>query len=491
MALVEHHAHDIQAALNQWAADPVKFVRDNFGVEPDLWQIDVLTNYTRRQRIAMKASKGVGKTAVEAWCVWHFLATRPYCKVACVAIDGNNLRDNLWAELSFWQSKSVYLSGMFTKTKTRIQCNAAPEDTWFCSARTWPKTADANAQSNTLAGLHADHIMFVLDESGGMPSAIMASAEAALSSCKEGHIIQAGNPTHLSGPLYDACTRERRLWYVVTINADPDSPQRSTRVKVEWARDQIEKYGRDNPWVKVNVFGEFPPASINALIGVEEVEASMKRMWRADELRADPRILGVDIARYGDDASVIARRQGLQIWPLMKYRGIDGVQGAGVVARVWRDWQVDACFLDASNMGASWEDQLRQLRFSPIPIFFSNKPHDPSKFVNKRAEMYWDAIQWIKRGGALPNSPELLAQLTQTTYSFKGDKIILEDKDMIKAKIGYSPDEADAVVLTFAEPVSRAQSPLSSVSSASNRTSKEYNPFRESDPEGYGSSYSY
>ena len=471
--------------LAQWAGDAVKFVRDNFGVEPDLWQADVLTNYIRCPRVAMKASKGVGKTAVEAWCIWHFLATRPFCKVACVAIDGNNLRDNLWAELSLWMSKSRYLTSMFTKTKTRITCNIAPEDTWFCSARTWPKTADANAQSNTLAGLHADHIMFVLDESGGMPSAIMASAEAALSSCKEGHIIQAGNPTHLSGPLYDACTRERRLWHVVTINSDPDSPTRSTRVSVQWAKEQIEKYTRDNPWVKVNVFGEFPPASLNALIGIDEVEAAMNRMYRADELRADPRIIGVDVARFGDDASVIARRQGLQLWPFTKYRNIDGVQGAGVVARIWRDWQADACFLDGTGGWAtSWEDQLRRLRFSPVSIPFSAKAHDPGKFFNKRAEMYWDAIEWIRRGGALPNSPELVAQLTQTTYSFKGDKIILEDKDMIKEKLGYSPDDADSFVLTFSEPVSRQQSPLSSVAVA--RKVEAYNPFREAEPGGYG-----
>ena len=490
MTLADAPQFDIQAALNAWAADPVKFVRDNFGVEPQPFQVEALENYVKNPRLAMKASKGVGKTCVMAWCVWHFLATRPFCKIACVAIDGKNLRDNLWSELALWRSRSEYLTKMFDQNSEQIRFRAAPAGTWFCSARTWSKSADANAQSNTLAGLHADNIMFVLDETGGMPSAIMASAENALSSAKEGHIIQAGNPTHLSGPLYDACTRQRRLWYVVTINADPDNPKRSTIVPAKWAREQIELYGRDNPWIKVNVFGEFPPASINSLIGVDEVEAAMKRMWRADELRADPRILGVDVARFGGDASVICRRQGLQVWPFTKYRNIDGVQGAGVVARIWRDWQADACFLDGTGGWAtSWEDQLRRMRYSPVSIPFSAQAHDPGKFFKKRTEMYWDAIEWIKRGGALPNDPELLAQLTQTTYSFKGDKIILEDKDMIKVKLGYSPDSADAFVLTFAEPVSRAQAPLSSVSQMNNRHHKAYNPFRESDGDGYGGTH--
>ncbi len=105
------------------------------------------------------------------------------------------------------------------------------------------KTADRAQQGNTLAGLHADHILFILDESGGIPDAVMATAEAALSSCIEGHIVQAGNPTHLEGPLWRACTTERALWHVTEITADPDDPRRSTRVKAEWAREQIEKYG--------------------------------------------------------------------------------------------------------------------------------------------------------------------------------------------------------------------------------------------------------
>ena len=319
-----------------------------------------------------------------------------------------------------------------------------------------------------------------------MPSAIMSTAEAALSSCKEGHIIQAGNPTHLSGPLYDACTRERRLWEVITINSDPDSPMRSPRVSKKWAQEQIEKYGRDNPWVLVNVFGEFPPSSLNSLIGPDEVERAMNRMWREHELRGAPRVIAADVARFGDDASVIARRQGLQLWPFNKYRGIDGVQGAGIVARIWRDWGADACFLDATGgYGSSWEDQLRRLRFSPIPVGFANKAHDSNKFFNKRAEMYWDAIEWIKGGGALPNSPELMAALTQTTYCFKGDRIMLEDKEQVKVKIGYSPDEADAFVMTFAEPVSRQNAgPIGRP--RAQRNDEEYNPFREDEVGAYG-----
>src|SRR5947208_13502457 len=113
----------------------------------------------------------------------------------------------------------------------------SPESSWM-RARSWARSANRQQQADTLAGLHADYVLFILDEAGGIPDAVMASAEAALASCKEGHIVQAGNPTHLEGPLYRACTSERRLWHVTEITADPDDPKRSTRVKKEWAREQ-------------------------------------------------------------------------------------------------------------------------------------------------------------------------------------------------------------------------------------------------------------
>ena len=194
--------------IRLWREHPARMVRDLFGVTPDPWQEEVLEAFPHRQRIAMKASKGPGKTAVLAWLGWNFLLTRPNPKVAATSISAENLADNLWTEMALWQGKSPLLISLFDWTKTRISSKQKPE-TWWMSARSWSKTADRSQQSQTLAGLHADYVLFLLDESGGMPDAIMASAEAALSSCVEGHIVQAGNPTSLEGPLYRACTSAR------------------------------------------------------------------------------------------------------------------------------------------------------------------------------------------------------------------------------------------------------------------------------------------
>ena len=373
--------------------------------------------------------------------------------MAATSITADNLADNLWAEMAKWQARAPLLMAGFEWTKTRIFARESPETCWM-SARTFSRTADAGQQGNTLAGLHADYILFILDESGAIPDSVMASAEAALSSCVEGHIVQAGNPTHLEGPLYRACTSERRLWHVTEITADPDDPRRSTRVKPQWAREQIEKYGRDNPWVLVNVFGKFPPGSLNTLIGPDECREATKRFYRPEEYASAARVLGVDVARFGDDASVIFPRQGLVASSPQKFRNLDGNQGAGIVAAKWRDWPADAVFIDdTGGWGASWIDNLRRLGRSPIGVGFSSSPNDP-RYDNKRTEMYFEAIEWIKRGGALPHDcPELIAALSQTTYSFRGDRLLLEPKEQVKSRLGYSPDDADAFALTFAQPV--------------------------------------
>jgi phage terminase large subunit len=439
--------------VRRWREHPVSFVREQFGVEPDAWQAEVLEAFPRHQRIAMRACKGPGKTTVEAWLAWNFLATRRDCNIAATSISGDQLADGLWKELAKWQQRSPLLTAAFTWTKTRVFANESPA-TWWASARTWPRSASPQQQADTLAGLHADSILFLLDESGGMPDALMATAEAALASCVEGHLVQAGNPTHLEGPLYRACTVDRHLWYIAEITGDPDDPKRSPRVKVEWAREQIAKWGRDNPWVLVNVFGRFPPHSINALIGPDEVRDAMARHYRQDQFGHAAVVLGVDVAREGDDASVILRRQGLVAWAPLTLRNVDGIQGAGHAAREWTQHRADACFIDATGgFGASWIDQLRQLGHRPMGVHFSAEPLD-RQFANKRAEMYFLAVRWIRdEGGALPDHPELLADLVAQTYTFRGDRLLLRPKEDIKLETGRSPDHGDALALTFAQPV--------------------------------------
>ncbi len=440
------------ANIKRWKADPVAFVREQFGIEPDAWQCDVLTAFPLHQRLAMKAAKGVGKSAVLAWLMWNFLATRLHPKVACVSISGANLQDGLWAELAMWRAKSAFLTSAFEWQKTRIFAKDH-EATWWASARQWSQTADQSSQANTLAGLHADNLLFVLDEAGGIPDAVMAAAEAGLAAGTDCKLVQAGNPNMLSGPLYRATTNERHLWHLTEITADPDDPKRSTRVSAKWAREQIEKYGRDNPWVLVNVFGKFPPSSLNALIGPDQVSECMSRVMHPNAVDGQARVIGVDPARFGDDPTVIIERQGRCAFDPAVMRGARTEEIVGRVAVMHRKNPADAVFVDATGgYGAGVVDGLRLAGIRCIEVNFSSKAKDDGYF-NLRSEMWWDMAQWCITGGKLPNSPELVRELCEPTYTYQGNKIRLEEKDQIKARLGWSPNIADALCTTFAQPI--------------------------------------
>ena len=436
--------------MARYQVDAIKFVRDQFKIEPDEWQKEALIAAVKNQRLALKACKGPGKTATLAWIAWWFLSTRPHPKIAATSISWDNLADGLWSEMAKWQHKSDFLTNNFEWTKTRIFNKAAPE-TWFMSARAWSKSASDDQQANTLAGLHADYIMFILDESGGIPSSVMAAAEAALSTGIECKLIQAGNPTHLSGPLYEASTKDRKNWYVIEISADPDNPKRTPRVSIEWARQQIEKYGRDNPWVLINVFGEFPPTSLSSLLGYEEVRAAMGKKISKEDYHFSQKRLGIDVSRFGDDSTIIFPRQGLMAFKYVQMRNARTQEIAERVLLSKAKWQSEVEYVDGTGgFGGGVIDYMMQRGHSPQEIHFSGKASDP-RYYNKRAEMWFRMAEWIKRGGAIPYDEDLLKELVAPEYYFKNSKIILQSKEEIKDSLGFSPDRADALALTFAD----------------------------------------
>jgi phage terminase large subunit len=445
------------AKIRQWRNDPVLFVREVFEAEPDTWQLDVLAEMGRpgRKRIAMKACAGPGKTAVLAWAGWHrlacFAARGEHPKGAAVSVTRDNLDANLWPEMAKWQGRSRFLQAAFTWTKTRIFANDHPE-TWFLDARGYPKTANPEEIGRTLSGLHSQFPFYLIDESGDIAPSMVRSAEQGLTSCEDGLIITAGNTTSHSGLLYHASTQGRGQWFVVSITADPDNPKRTSRVDPTWAREQIDLYGRDNPWVMAYILGEFPPGSINALLSVEEVEAAMGRHLREDAYSWSQKRLGVDVARFGDDRTVIFPRQGLAAGRPIILRHQRTTDIAARVAQEIVGWGAEMQFVDdTGHWGHGVIDGLFAAGYSPVGIQFHGPALDP-RYKNRRAEMWFALAEWVKGGGSLPPIPEMVAELTGPTYTFSGGKLLLEDKDQIKKRIGRSPDLGDALALTFAIP---------------------------------------
>ena len=450
-------ANQAMSKIHRWKKDPVSFVRELFHVEPDPWQQDVLRAFAdpEKKRISQQACAGPGKSTVLAWCGLNFLACYAekghHPNGAAVSVTQDNLKDNLWKEFSVWMNKSKFFTDAYQWTKERIFAKEHPS-TWFISARSWSKSANAEEQGRTLSGLHSKYVLYLIDESGSIQSPILRAAEQGLSNCKWGKIIQAGNPISSDGILYLATSAQRHLWEVVKITGDPDDPNRSSRIDVNWAKEQIDLYGRDNPWVMAYILGKFPPSSMNTLLSPEQVDEAMRRGLKEDAYNWAQKRLGIDVARFGDDRTVIFPRQGLQAFEPVVMRQMRTTDIAARVAMAKEKWESEMEFVDDSgHWGHGVIDNLIAAGHQPQAVFFESKAIDP-RFRNRRAEMWINMAEWIKRGGSLPNLPELVRELTAPTYTFVNGVFQLEPKDLLKKRIGVSPDLADALALTFAMP---------------------------------------
>lgn len=446
-----------KSRIRVWRADPVQFVRENFKVEPDEWQKDALMAVggapRAQRRLAMKACTGPGKSAGLSWIGWHrlacFASQGEHPKGAALSITADNLKDNLWAELAKWQGRSEFLTAAFTWTKERIFANDHAE-TWFLSARSFKQDADAEAIGRALSGLHSKFPFVLLDETGDMPVAVLKAAEQIFTgNPSDALIAAAGNPTSTSGLLYHVAVLLRNEWTVITITADPDDPKRTPRVSVDLARKAIEKYGRENPWVMATILGQFPPGGFDSLLTINEVEAAMARRLRPEAYGWAQKRLGVDVARFGDDRTIIFPRQGLYTSRPVEMRNADSVQVAARVALALSRWNAEMVLVDGTGgWGAGVVDVLRQAGHGPIEVVASGNAQE-DQFHNARAEMWWRMAEWVKAGGALPNIPELVRELTEPQYTYKSGKFLMEEKDHIKDRLGFSPDLADALAQTF------------------------------------------
>lgn len=200
---------------------------------------------------------------------------------------------------------------------------------------------------------------------------------------------------------------------------------------------------------------DFTAGSSNALIPVDLVQESAGKHLREDQYNFAARVLGVDVARQGDDRTVIFRRQGLAAFKPVVMKGADSMEVAAKVVAEMREFGADAVFVDGTGgYGAGVIDRLRMLGHNPIEVQFGGKARDP-RFANKRVEMWWDLGEWVRAGGTIPDLPELKVELCTPTYDHDNARGVmqLESKDDIKKRMGYSPDLGDALALTFAQDV--------------------------------------
>jgi hypothetical protein len=456
--------------LAVWEENPKVFAFDECGLTPEPWNIQFFgrlpSQDPKELQIALKAATGCGKSAVLAVAaLWHLTvhggkdATRhPQGVVA--SIDEANLRSGIWRELAVWLSHSEFLKAAFEQTATRLSAKQHSA-TWFIEARTWAKRADADEQGRALSGIHSPYLLAILDEAGDMPVALLRVAQQIFSSQHEwAKILISGNPTSISGVLYEAAVNQAGSTHVISISADPDDSRRGKRTDIENAKRQIARYGRSNPWVMATILGQFPPSAMNALLGVAEVETAMKRHYEKRAYSWSEKRLGVDVARFGDDRTVLAPRQGQKWFAPVELRGVrTNVIAARIIQAVnrWepRDPTSIRIMIDQTGgWGQGTVDQLIVSGYSPQDLVYSTPSPDP-RYYNLRSYMYFMMAEHIRSSAAIPDidaTKTLRAELTASTYTLRDGKLAVEPKELIKSKLGYSPDLADGFAMTYALP---------------------------------------
>lgn len=452
-------AEELREKLGEWRKSTTQFAKDVFAFSPDRWQKKAFDSWDSpdpKRRIAMQACAGPGKSVVEVMCAFQFLVTRSngvdHPNAYAMSVTGENLRDNFWKETAVWYNKSGLLKKFFAWEKEQIYAREAP-DTWWLRARSYSRSADPEAQGRTLSGLHAKAIAYLVDEGGDTPPSVLRSSEQGLSNCEYGRIMLAGNPTSHDGALYAAADTQSHLWHVIKISGDPEDPDRSPRIDLNWAQEQINLYGRDNPWVMAYILGQFPPSSINALLSPDEVRAAMDRRLADHEYINLQKRLGIDVARFGDDRTVLFPRQGRRAYDPVEMRNARTDAISGRIALAKKNWQWELAFIDSTGgYSGGVEDQSRLGGIELIPVNFSSNALDP-RYFNRRSEMHFLAAEWVKNGGWLPNKPSIIREACAARYWFDKGKLRVTEKDQIKKDLqGHSPDDWDAFILTFALP---------------------------------------
>lgn len=427
---------DDAKAVLEFVDRPADYVRCILKADPDKWQEEALNAIAKEQRIAVASGHGVGKTALTSWLIHWFMSTRPNPQVVVTANTKNQLDSKTWRELAKWNQRAVN-GHWFQHTATRFFLKEAP-DTWFASAIPWTEQ-----NSEAFAGTHEDHVLNVFDEASSIPDVIWDVVEGSMTT-EHAKWAAFGNPTRNTGRFRECWGRFRHRWYTMQVDS-----RTAKQASPEQIRAWIEDYGLDSDFVKIRVLGEFPSQSDNQFIAGGDVDACMG--YVAEAYSGLPKILAADIARFGDDQSVICKRQGRKVYPLISWRGMDLMKTADKIAEAIDEWGPDAVVIDETGIGSGVVDRLRQLRYEVFGFNGGESPKDKDTYRNKRVEVWGLMRAALRERIELPKDDQLKADLIGPEYGFTPtQQLWLEKKEDMKRRGLASPDLADALAMTWA-----------------------------------------
>lgn len=386
-------------------------------------------------------------TALIAWLVQHFMSTRPYPEVIVTANTAIQLETKTWRELAKWNNLLIN-KHWFSWSATRYKSNMDPS-TWFAVAQPWSKE-----RPDAFQGSHEQHILFLFDEASAIADVIWDTTEGAMTTPGAAWVVF-GNPTLNTGRFRECWSRFRHRW--ITGKVDSRESRFTDKKQInQW----IEDYGEDSDFVRVRVKGEFPRASSNQLIDSDRVYAAAGRKLQPHLYNYMPTVIGVDVARYGNNESVIIARQGHHVHEIQGYREKSTMDLVGYVTQAIERYDPQAIFVDVIGIGAGVVDRLRQLGYSQvIEVVSGAKAINEDMYYNLRAEMWCKMRDWLEYG-SIPDHEGLKSDLTGIEYGFDSkNRIQLEKKEDMEKRGLASPDYADSLAFTFAMPVNPLSGP--------------------------------
>jgi len=474
--LTPHEPLDLVEELGQYAYDPVGFVYWAFpwGEEaselraetgPDEWQLWVLTNLRdgvltldEAVLLAVTSGHGIGKSALVAWIVLWAFSTFPGTRGVVTANTENQLKTKTWVEIAKWHRLFI-ARHLFKFTATALfSVDEEQAREWRIDIVPW---SEKNVEA--FAGLHnaGKRLLIVFDEASAIPNLIWETTEGALTD-KGTEIIWAvfGNPTRNTGRFrecFEGGKFEHR-WTTREVNS-----LEVKRTNKEQLNNWVADYGEDSDFCRVRIYGRFPRTDANTFIGYE---AAKSAVGRAIVEQTVPWLIGVDVARFGDDSTVIYPRRGRDASSISPriYRGLDTMQVVSRVLEMYYELNAAFVFVDTGGVGAGVFDRLAQLSIPVLPVDFGSRADGSNtidrgiSYGNKRAEI-WGAMRDFLQTGSIPDviygsDISLVKELTTPTYTVNArGAIMLEPKDAMKRRGEKSPDVADALATTFAFPV--------------------------------------
>ena len=442
----------------RWYSDPVSFFKDVLNYIPDDWQAEAAYSVRDNPRTSIKSGQGVGKTADTVAIALWFLVCHKNARVVATAPTKRQLNDVMWAEMAKWINNSPLLQVLLNKTKTYIYMNGA-EDVWFA-------VAVASARPENIQGFHADNLLFIIDEASGVDDSIIEAINGTLSGGNN-RLLMLGNPTKAEGAFYESHTVDRSLYYCMTVNAEL-----SSRTNKENIKAMERKYGRDSNVYRVRVLGEFPIESNDCVIPIGMVERSIMTDCEPFETPIHIRI-ACDVARYGNDKTIISQRVDKKIDILHKRNGKSVTWTAStllfeykrLIAKYPKYDGYIYMMIDDGGVGGGVTDILVDAKRNN-PILYARMMIVPLLFGKRiRHPFYWDSTTlWYytlrdmlstenkpEPDIILPDDPDLVAQLTTRKYEMRESQMKVESKDEYKERMGAtSPDEGDSVILLVA-----------------------------------------